>query len=236
MQQSAGRTLILAATRREIAAVLAGLGGDAPIDASCEGRWVRHDVGPRVSICCTGVGKVNAGAATAMVARPSDALVLSVGVCGSLPNSGLSIGDVVAGERSCYADEGLIGEKGFESIEQMGFPLGPFARGGIAGDPDFLARCEAAGYRTGIIATVSTCSGTDDSASGVRARTGADAEAMEGAAVGHVCARLGLRFGELRSVSNNTGDRARQVWDLDKALGSLSRAISLLLAGSGTVR
>src|SRR5262249_12942439 len=83
---------------------------------------------------------------------------------------------------------------------------------------------------TGGIATVSTCSGTDAFATDVRDRTGAIAECMEGAAVGLVAERLGIPVGEVSIISNTTGDRNRQVWDLQKALHGLSRVIRMLAA------
>jgi futalosine hydrolase len=62
----------------------------------------------------------------------------------------------------------------------------------------------------------------------VKARTGAVAEAMEGAAVGLVAHRLGIPFGEVRIISNTTGDRNLQRWDMKRALASLSEVIGLL--------
>ncbi len=153
-------------------------------------------------------------------------MVISTGVCGSLPGSRLSNSDVVIATNSCYADEGMVAESGFRSIASMGFPLGNFSDAGVACEPGLAARCRALGFREGPIATVSTCSGTDKAAEAVAARTGAIAEAMEGAAIGQVCVRLVVAFGELRSVSNNTGDRARQVWELDRALAALTAAFA----------
>ena len=73
--------------------------------------------------------------------------------------------------------------------------------------------------------TVATCSGSDAAAAEVARRTGAIAEAMEGAAVVHAARRLATPAIELRAISNTTGDRAAQVWDLPSALQSLGRAM-----------
>jgi hypothetical protein len=40
-----------------------------------------------------------------------------------------------------------------------------------------------------------------------------------------VCARLGIRAGELRVISNTTGRRLGQVWDLPGALAVLEGVI-----------
>jgi nucleoside phosphorylase len=81
----------------------------------------------------------------------------------------------------------------------------------------------------GRIATVSTCAGTDARAATVARRTGAVAEAMEGAAVAQVASRLGVTFAEVRVISNTTGDRANQRWDMRGALGGLSRVAGVLV-------
>ena len=86
----------------------------------------------------------------------------------------------------------------------------------------------------GVIATVSTCAGVDSLASAVVERTGAIVEAMEGAAVGvavrnasMACGMAGgFLFGEYRVVSNTTGDRSWQEWDLEKAIGVLGERVS----------
>ncbi|HCT45637.1 MAG TPA: hypothetical protein DF699_10535 [Phycisphaerales bacterium] len=77
--------------------------------------------------------------------------------------------------------------------------------------------------RTGPIATVSWCSGSDACAQGVVERTGAICEAMEGAAVALAARRIdpGIATAELRVISNTTGDRSSQRWALDDSLRSL---------------
>ena len=86
-------------------------------------------------------------------------------------------------------------------------------------------------FRAGPIATVATCSGTDDAAREVVIRTGALAEAMEGAAVVHAALRLDLPGIELRSISNTTGDRGQQRWDLPRGLSALREAMLRTVAG-----
>ena len=84
-------------------------------------------------------------------------------------------------------------------------------------------------FAEGPIATVATCSGTDEAAAEVARRTGAVAEAMEGAAVVHAARRLGVPAIELRAVSNTTGRRDRQVWDLPTAMTALGEGVAAAL-------
>jgi futalosine hydrolase len=48
---------------------------------------------------------------------------------------------------------------------------------------------------------------------------------MEGAAVVHAARRLKVPAIELRAISNTTGDRANQQWDLQAGLAALGQAL-----------
>ncbi len=171
-----------------------------------------------------GIGRTNAAAAVteALLRRGPFDLVVSAGVAGALPGSGLRLGDLVVADGCVYAEEGVIQPDGFRTMDAVGFPLGPFA-GNRVPTSDRVATLAPEGARRGAIATVATCSGTDAAAAEVVRRTGAVAEAMEGAAVVHAALRLSVPGGEIRAISNDTGDRPRQRWDLDAAFAALRR-------------
>ncbi len=189
--------------------------------------WRRTRLNDRLDVVIAGVGKANAAAAAALAIQAAPTrCVLSVGIAGALPTSGLSLGDVVLGSSSLFADEGLVTPDGFQTCADMGFPLGP--DGAETADADLIGRLTPLADAVGPIATVSTCSGTDAAAAATEARTRALAEAMEGAAVLHVAARLKTPAAELRVISNTTGDRPRQQWDLAAALSRLTSLIGSL--------
>ena len=184
-------------------------------------------------ILAGGVGRTNASAATtqALIEEgPFDA-VLSVGVAGSLPGlePALDPGALVIGSESVYHEEGLLAPDGFRDMTGLGFPLGPFEGNRIPADPDLLESLRPLGT-CGPIATVASCSGTDEAAHEVRRRTSALVEAMEGAAVLHAALLQGVPAIELRAVSNTTGDRDQQVWDLPAAFDGLATAMPLVEA------
>lgn len=221
------RTWLLAiAAPAEAKAALRAL--DAPIGLADQ-PWILHTISDTIDLIVTGIGKSNAAGAVGRHADPRrHRAVVSVGVAGALPGSGLGLCQAVAATASTYADEGLTTPEGFMDCHAMGFPLGDFPGSAVPNDPAVhLALRQLAGA-TGVVATVSTCSGLDALAELVRARTGAVAEAMEGAAAGQVAHRLGIPFGELRVISNTTGDRSKQVWNLEGALLQLSAVIGLL--------
>jgi futalosine hydrolase len=239
--------LCIAAAPAEARAIAQGLdapepGWDwRPVDAHHNWRLVR-----------SGVGKVNAaGCIIACLAKDIDQtpMVINLGVCGSLGSGPAAppIGSVIVASSSLYADEGISTPGGYEDMAAAGFPPWPgaLARGesgrgcsGVVAEHGLVQatreKLEAAlsvKVLIGPIATVSTCSGTDALAREVAARTGAIAEAMEGAAVAHALMRLrgsARDFLEVRVVSNTTGDRDKQVWDLPGALVTLSRVARAL--------
>ncbi len=174
-----------------------------------------------------GIGRANAAVTTTTAIHdegPFD-VVISAGVAGSLPNGNLSIGDVVVASSSVYTEEGLITPDGFQDMAAMGFSLGDFSGNTVPVDETVLDCLGAIGV-TGSIATVATCSGTDEQAALVADRTGCLCEAMEGAAVVHAARLAGLPAIEIRSISNTTGNRADQQWDLALALSNLGDAIN----------
>lgn len=219
--------LIVVAAPKEARSVLDALGvaGDSP------DGWVPVAVGGLAEVVRSGVGKWAAAGATARCFDPGHhAGVLNVGVAGALPGSWLEIGSFVLGEPSVMADEGLLGPGGFQTLAQMGFP-------GDAGPvrPDEASRTALTRVVdvVGPVATVSTCSGRDALAQEIATRTRGVAEAMEGAAVGLAARRVDpdARFAELRVISNTTGDRPKQRWDLGFALERLGeRTVAALTA------
>jgi futalosine hydrolase len=194
-----------------------------------EARAIGEIAGALVVVA--GIGRTNAACLTteAILTRgPMDA-VISAGIAGALPGSGLTIGDVVAASACIYVEEGLITADGFHDMRALGFPLGDFEGNTVPIYTELLQRAHDCGLRTAPIATVATCSGTNEAAAEVVRRTGALAEAMEGAAVVHAARRLKVPAIEIRAISNTTGDRPQQEWDIPRALESLSRGLRRFL-------
>lgn len=174
-----------------------------------------------------GIGRTNAAVATTDAIHndgPFD-VVISAGVAGSLPNGKLSIGEVVVASSCVYTEEGLITPDGFQNMDAMGFSLGDFNGNTVPVDAALIEQLNEVGG-TGSIATVATCSGTDEQAALVADRTGCICEAMEGAAVVHAAHIAGIPAIEIRAISNTTGNRDAQQWDLELALSTLSIAIN----------
>jgi len=79
--------------------------------------------------------------------------------------------------------------------------------------------------------TVNTCTGTNDGARDLEARTGGAVENMEGAAVAHIAFLHGVPVGEVRGISNIVGDRDRKSWRLPEAARAAQEALLAWIAG-----
>ncbi len=221
------RLLIVVASALEAAPVLRALAPAGEAARATPGEWQACPAAPGIDLVISGVGKANAPRRSRFADPARHAAILSIGIAGLLPvGSEFAPGKAVLGSVSHFADEGILTPSGWQSCAQMGFPLCSRDTGaGLAADPGLLATLRPAVPLIAPIATVSTCSGTDALASQVLERTGAYAEAMEGAAVLLAASRVGIPAAELRVISNTTGARTRQRWEMKAALSGLEAVI-----------
>jgi futalosine hydrolase len=189
----------------------------------------------------TGVGKTNAAhGVTLAIERAAPAGILSFGVAGAFPGSGLRVGELAVATAEVYGDEGSFSPAGWLSTRELGFPLAASPAGPCYNEfPLDRERTAAAarllegagqGVRTGTFVTLSSCSGTDARAAEVESRFGAIAETMEGAAHAHVAALRDLPFLEVRGISNVVEDRDPARWDLPAAIRAAARGAATLAA------
>ena len=181
-----------------------------------------------------GVGKVAAALRCSQLlqARSSAQAVLLFGVAGAYPARHrdepppVSVGDLAVVGRDQLGDEGVQTPDGFFDLGAMRLgDCGPFVA-----DPR-LAQVAAERLQAPCVdaVTVSCCSGTDELSRQLRARSCADLETMEGAAVATVCRHFEVPLLQLRAVSNWTGDRSRGEWNLGAAVDIVQRAVRRLL-------
>lgn len=190
----------------------------------------------RIIICAGGIGKVNAGAATAaMVERHHPQLVINTGCAGAYIDSGLSIGDLAVASEEILADEGVILEEGWRDLRYMSLPTLK-----TGGHPSFntiplskhasekamqLADYYGIFLMRGRFATVSTCSGTVQRGLELSRHWKVIVENMEGAAVAQVCRRYGLDCLEIRGISNLVEERDLKKWEIQRAVEVAQRFI-----------
>ncbi len=181
---------------------------------------------PLVQVVVTGVGAVNAAIAlTRFLEREGAERVISCGIAGAYPGSGLAMGDVAWASSECYGDLGADSTNGFLDMLALGFPVIPTA------PPIFNVLPLQIFPGTGAVpfVTVNTCTGNDADAKAIALRTGGAVESMEGAAIAHVAALYGIACGEVRGISNPVGNRDRAAWRIREASAAAQQALLLHL-------
>lgn len=225
-----GRCLIVVATPLEAGPILAALQTKSKVEP-----WLPLQASDEIDILCSGVGKANAsGATAAALARASYSAVLNLGICGSLPPpNSPKLGAVILATASIFADEGIESPEGWQPLSSLGFPAA-IDSDLIRPDPRLFAFLKPHADHAGPIVTVSICSGTNARAQSIANRFDPQtighplAEAMEGAAVGLAAARAKIPFAELRVISNTTGDRANQKWNIPNALAKIEDLVRVI--------
>jgi len=181
---------------------------------------------PHVPVVCTGVGAVNAAyALTRFLDREPVEGIVVCGIAGAYPGSGLPVGSVVCAESECYGDLGADSPGGFLDMRALGFPV----VGGVNPLYNVLPMQIFPAPRRARFVTMNTCTGNDDDARAIEARTGGAVESMEGAAIAHVAALAGIPVGEIRGISNVVGNRNRSAWRLKEAAVAAQEALMLWL-------
>lgn len=201
--------------------------------------------GKSVALLHSGVGKVNAAAATASLfgfCRPSAVIVVGCG--GAFPGSGLQVGDLAIASEEIFGDEGVLAPSGFLDMEDIQLPL--VQRNGdqyfnrypvspllLKKTKSLLTSDTTNSYpatASGPFVTVSTCSGTLAGGTELANRTGGICENMEGAAVAQICAMHNVPFLEIRGISNLVEDRDTTKWNLQGGAEIAQRAVQEILS------
>jgi futalosine hydrolase len=181
------------------------------VSTELEGSLLRD----HVPLLVTGIGSVNAAySLTKFLSQQQVKRVIVCGIGGAYPQSGLAIGDVACAERECYGDLGADSPEGFLDMKGLGLPVQNELPLQI-----FPAECRVP------FVTVNTCTGTDERAFAMHARTAGAVENMEGAAIAHVAGLFGIPVGEIRGVSNIAAKRDRAAWKIKDTAEAAQRAL-----------
>lgn len=198
-------------------------------------------------VCITsGVGKTNAAhAATVLIQKFMPGVMITFGVGGAYPSSGLQVGDVAVADKEVYGDEGVLLKSGFRGTDHMGIPL--LTKGSrkyfneFRLDRKYVKKAvQAARFtsdhssyitrvKAGPFVTVSACTGSRKKALELQKKYNAVCENMEGAAVAHICALYGKPMVEVRGISNIVEDRDKTKWDLVLAAENCQHVVLGLL-------
>ncbi len=175
------------------------------------------DLKPRLErnadLLITGVGMVATAVRCArLLAQDNFDLVLNVGLCGSF-DPGLKPGTVVHVARDRIAELGAEDGDTFLTMTELKLP----------------AECKELQVVSGV--TVNTAHGNERSIAALVERYAPQVESMEGAAFMSACLVSGVRFAQVRAVSNIVERRNRSAWRIPDALAALTRSTLRILEG-----
>ncbi|WP_438351732.1 futalosine hydrolase [Paenibacillus sp. FA6] len=212
--ESGKRILIMTAVQAEKDAVVRGLRDSSQFD-----------------VRIAGVGSAVAAANTATALALADySLVISAGIGGGFVGQA-ELGSIVVASEIIAADLGAETAEGFCSVDELGF-----GSSRVQVESNLVNLVTNALHRAGLsvhtgpILTVSTVTGTSESAVALDKRVpGATAEAMEGYGVAVAAQIHNVPVLELRTISNVVGPRDRAAWKMKEAFEALEAASSILL-------
>lgn len=230
---------LVTATPLEMRAALAvaAPGLEPPARGVREARIAGRDA----LLLVTGVGPLNAALemGAALAAGGVEGAV-NLGVAGSFDMNAAPLCAPVAADEEVCAEFGVTGPGGLADASGFAFPQweGPggkiFER--IPLDPAQAARAMGlslgADVALGAALTVAGVTGSRVRAAELARRHGALTESMEGFALALACLTRGVPFLEVRTVSNEVGERDRARWMLREALTGLGDVLAGLLSGT----
>lgn len=179
-----------------------------------------------INVEIAGVGPAQAAARTAFALTSDNYdMVMSIGIGGGFKNRA-EIGDIIISERLVAADLGAESKGSFLPIDELGFGSNEIVADATSAEQMAKKLTEKGEkVRTGAVLTLSTVTGTEDTATRLAQRfTDACAEAMEGFGVASAAAEKNLPVLEVRSISNLIGPREKENWNIKEALATLERA------------
>ena len=164
--------------------------------------------------------------------NPPFALALNIGIAGSFSDE-YPIGSVARVEKEFFGDLGFETYSGFQTLfdyKILDADTYPYKKDALIA-PSLSAGAESVlkEYGCATAVTVQTVSGLPEKKVQLQHDFKPQIESMEGAAFFYVCLLERIPFAELRSVSNEVGERDRGKWNIPLALSSLRDAVRNLM-------
>lgn len=154
-------------------------------------------------------------------------LIINAGIAGSF-NQDLQIGDVVFIKSDEFADLGIEDKTDFRTMFETGFiwkDQFPFKNGKLENPYTY-----SLDIKSGTSITVNTTHGCKQSVEVFKNKFNADLETMEGAAFFYVCLQEGVKFMQVRSISNYVEERNTDRWNIPLAVKNLNQKLFELIS------
>lgn len=193
--------------------------------AKTEYRLGRHSV----ELLLSGVGSLStAYLLTYNLNLHQPDLVIQAGIAGTFTD--LPIGSVVAVREEILGDLGVWEENRFNTIFDMKLAdadAAPFSEGRLINPHEELF--ELAGLEEARAVTVNEITSSPQRVDWYKHNGSPVVESMEGGALHYVCLQEQIPFLQIRSVSNQVGDRNKANWNIPAAIAGLNEKLIELL-------
>jgi futalosine hydrolase len=190
----------------------------------------RQNLQEKVHFVITGIGAM---AATYYITRAINshkpALLLQAGVAGCFDEN-LALGTTVAVSSECVGDLGVVENKMFTSIFDLGLTQqNDFPWKDARLFNPHIDVLQKAGLQQVNSVTVNEITTNDDRIRYYKSNLGAGIENMEGAALHFVGLKEDIPFLQVRAISNYIGERDKSKWLLQKAIENLNTNLQKVL-------
>ena len=150
--------------------------------------------------------------------------IIQVGIAGAY-HQVFQLGDAVLVERDCFADLGVVENKIFYSVFEMGFAAAedfPFKAEWLVNEKISNFDINAKSVKG---ATVNLLFDQHQLPIENKKKLAADIETMEGAAFHYVALAEDISFLQIRGISNYVGERDKSKWAIQKAVESSNQVL-----------
>lgn len=183
-----------------------------------------------IEVLITGVGMTAATyQLTKTICTKKPNFILQAGVAGCLDDS-IALTKVVIVEHETIGDLGVMENGMFTSLPDLGLmdkETHPWKNGRLSNNMEQLKQA-GLNYVNGV--TVNEITTDEERIKHYRKTLGAQVETLEGAALHYVALSEGIKFLQLRSLSNFIGERDKSKWLLDMAIANLNGELQRILS------
>jgi futalosine hydrolase len=155
-------------------------------------------------------------------------MVIQAGIAGSF-NNVVNLGEAVLIKQDCFGDIGIEEKNNFNTIFKAGFADAnefPFEDGWLVNKNEWLNKISLPLVKA---ITVNKVSDSIVQKQAFISTYNAEVESMEGAALHYVCLQENIPFIQLRSISNEVGERDKSKWKIKESVHNLNASLLTII-------
>ena len=156
--------------------------------------------------------------------------IIQAGIAGAFTDA-IKLGQTVIVKQDSYGDLGMEEKEIFTPVFESGFVDKnefPFTDGWLMNTNEILKTSALLKVKA---VTVNKISDSFLQKQQLIRQFNADIESMEGAALHYVCLQENIQFIQIRSISNQVGERDKSKWKMEEAIENLNTELSKLING-----